>query len=131
MLRATQVIIVDGDGNAAATLGVLENGTVGLTIGSAPNSETAFLGTQAGRASLQLSGSDGAAIFGAGAARSSPKEGQPLVTPTPASSADPIVYVTKSGTKYHTASCRYAKTGTSMKLSEAQGRYGPCSVCEP
>ncbi len=45
---------------------------------------------------------------------------------------DPIVDVTKSGTKYHTAGCRYlSKSSISMPLSEASRRYSPCSVCHP
>ena len=45
---------------------------------------------------------------------------------------DPIVYVTRTGSKYHSAGCRYlAKSSIPMKLSEARLRYGPCSVCNP
>jgi len=49
----------------------------------------------------------------------------------PESAEDPTVYITKSGTKYHTAGCRYAKSGTPMPLSQAAARYSPCSVCSP
>jgi len=42
-----------------------------------------------------------------------------------------IVYVTKSGTKYHTSNCRYAKTATPCKLSDVAGRLSPCSICKP
>jgi hypothetical protein len=45
---------------------------------------------------------------------------------------DPIVYVTKTGEKYHVGSCRYLRQSTiAMKLSEAEKRYTPCSVCKP
>jgi hypothetical protein len=40
--------------------------------------------------------------------------------------------VTKSGTKYHRASCRYlAKSSIAMPLKEAKLRYTACSVCDP
>lgn len=41
------------------------------------------------------------------------------------------VYVTKSGTKYHRAGCRYLKSSTAMPLSQAASQYSPCSVCNP
>jgi len=46
---------------------------------------------------------------------------------------DPIVYVTKTGSKYHKAGCRYlSQSSIPIKLSDAiaQG-YTPCSVCNP
>ena len=47
-------------------------------------------------------------------------------------SDDIIVYVTKTGTKYHSAGCRYlSKSCIPIKLSEAKKRYSPCSVCNP
>ena len=45
---------------------------------------------------------------------------------------DPIVYATKTGEKYHSASCRHlAKSKIPMKLSEAVKKYTACSVCKP
>ncbi len=42
------------------------------------------------------------------------------------------VYVTKSGTKYHTGSCSYLKGGgIAISLSDAQKTYSPCSRCNP
>jgi micrococcal nuclease len=42
------------------------------------------------------------------------------------------VYVTRTGSKYHRAGCRYlAKSCIPMSLKEAKTRYGPCSVCNP
>ena len=42
------------------------------------------------------------------------------------------VYVTKSGSKYHRAGCRYLKSSSiPMSLENAKGRYSPCSVCNP
>ena len=52
----------------------------------------------------------------------------PPGTPPP----DPTVYVTPSGTKYHTAVCRYAtEDATAMKRSKAEAKgYAPCKVCD-
>ncbi|MCX5633410.1 MAG: thermonuclease family protein [Phycisphaerae bacterium] len=45
---------------------------------------------------------------------------------------DVIVYVTKSGTKYHSQGCRFlSKSSIPMKLKEAKGKYSPCGVCKP
>lgn len=42
------------------------------------------------------------------------------------------VYVTRTGTKYHRAGCRYLKKSSiPISLEEAKGRYSPCSVCNP
>lgn len=45
--------------------------------------------------------------------------------------ADPVVYVTPSGTKYHLPTCRYAATGTAAPLSAAARKREPCKVCHP
>lgn len=46
--------------------------------------------------------------------------------------ADVTVYVTKSGAKYHTASCRYAKAASPMSLKDAVARgLTPCAICKP
>jgi hypothetical protein len=52
---------------------------------------------------------------------------------TPQSNGDVIVYVSRTGRKYHTASCRYVRKGaTPMKLKDAvKAGYSPCSVCKP
>lgn len=43
-----------------------------------------------------------------------------------------IVYVTKSGTKYHVAGCRYLSSSSIAKsLDEVRGKYEPCTVCNP
>lgn len=46
---------------------------------------------------------------------------------------DPTVYITKTGKKYHTATCSYlGESKTGIKLSEAVERgYTPCSRCNP
>jgi micrococcal nuclease len=44
-----------------------------------------------------------------------------------------IVYVTKTGKKYHTATCRYlsqSKIPMTLKDAKAKG-YEPCKVCHP
>ena len=42
------------------------------------------------------------------------------------------VYITKSGKKYHTEKCRYAKNASAVSLSEAESRgLTPCKVCKP
>lgn len=48
-------------------------------------------------------------------------------------SVDETVYITPSGTKYHRASCRYAKSSTALEVqrSKAEKTYSPCSVCNP
>ena len=49
-----------------------------------------------------------------------------------ATSDDATVYVTNTGSKYHTGSCRHIrKSHTAMSLSDAKARYEPCSVCKP
>ena len=46
---------------------------------------------------------------------------------------DPIVYITKTGSKYHKAGCRYLSQSCipiKRSVAIAQG-YTPCSVCNP
>lgn len=51
----------------------------------------------------------------------------------PPKAADPVVYVTNTGEKYHADGCRYLKKSKKpLRLSEAKERgYSPCSVCNP
>jgi endonuclease YncB( thermonuclease family) len=45
---------------------------------------------------------------------------------------DVLVYIQRTGTTYHTASCRYLLgTRIPIPLSEARRHYTPCSVCKP
>ncbi len=63
--------------------------------------------------------------------RGPPKASTPPKTNKPVAD-DPEVYVTRTGSKYHADGCSYLrKSATPMKLSEAKGRYGPCSKCKP
>jgi|GEM_PF-4994606 len=42
------------------------------------------------------------------------------------------VYVTRTGSKYHRAGCRYLKkSSTPISLGQARKLYGACSVCKP
>ena len=46
--------------------------------------------------------------------------------------SDPIVYITNTGKKYHTGTCRTLKDSKIEKhLSEVSGSYEPCKVCNP
>jgi hypothetical protein len=52
----------------------------------------------------------------------------------PQATGEEIVYVTKSGKKYHLEDCRTlkGKTKFTMKLKDAvDGGYEPCKVCHP
>ncbi|MFW9874929.1 MAG: thermonuclease family protein [Candidatus Thorarchaeota archaeon] len=43
-----------------------------------------------------------------------------------------IVYITRTGRKYHRGNCRYLRRSKiPITLEEAKKRYGPCSVCRP
>ncbi len=48
-------------------------------------------------------------------------------------SSSTIVYVTKTGEKYHRSSCRHlSQSKIEIDLEEAQDKgYGRCSVCKP
>jgi hypothetical protein len=50
-----------------------------------------------------------------------------------AQTKEQTVYITKTGKKYHTATCRYlAKSKIPMSLKDAKAKgYTPCSVCRP
>ena len=42
------------------------------------------------------------------------------------------VYITKTGSKYHRANCRYLKKSSiPILFEEAKRRYSPCSACSP
>ncbi len=50
----------------------------------------------------------------------------------PSTSSGGTVYITDTGTKYHSAGCRHlAKSSYPISIEDAQGSYGPCSVCNP
>lgn len=43
-----------------------------------------------------------------------------------------IVYVTKTGQKYHRGDCRYLRfSKIAIPLSKAKMNYSPCSICDP
>lgn len=67
---------------------------------------------------------------------SSAPTGSSAVSPvpvSPGSNDNVIVYITKTGTKYHEAGCRYlSKSQIPISLREAKARgYGSCSICDP
>lgn len=42
------------------------------------------------------------------------------------------VYITRTGKKYHRATCRYVShSKIPISLTEARQNYAPCSVCRP
>jgi endonuclease YncB( thermonuclease family) len=63
------------------------------------------------------------------------KDGDNTDTPPadqPTVDARQLVYLTPSGSKYHTSGCRFVSaTSRSMPLAEAKGQYQPCRVCKP
>ena len=45
---------------------------------------------------------------------------------------DPVVYVTKSGKKYHSKGCQHlSKSHNEIRLSRARSAYDPCEHCHP
>jgi micrococcal nuclease len=68
------------------------------------------------------------------AERAAREKGLGLWGPDPApskASADEVVYVTRTGTKYHRAGCRaLTKSATPIRLAEVGNRYQPCAVCD-
>ena len=52
--------------------------------------------------------------------------------PTPTGSDEAVVYVTRTGTKYHRAECPHlSRSRIQMSLREARLRYEPCATCRP
>lgn len=46
--------------------------------------------------------------------------------------ADTMVYITATGEKYHRGTCRHlSKSRIPIDLSEARGKYSPCTTCSP
>lgn len=58
-------------------------------------------------------------------------ETQEITNATTSSAEDPIVYITNTGSKYHSAGCRTLKSQIEKHLSEVQGVYEPCGICHP
>lgn len=45
---------------------------------------------------------------------------------------DQIVYVTRTGAKYHLETCRsLSKSKIPIKLGDAVKKYTPCAICKP
>jgi hypothetical protein len=50
----------------------------------------------------------------------------------PKPSTDEVVFVTRTGTKYHGARCRsLAGGGRAIRLAEVGTKYEPCGLCHP
>ena len=58
---------------------------------------------------------------------------QAAQAPAPTAPGDTIVYITRTGAKYHRDGCRsLAKSRIPITLGEAVKRgYGPCKICKP
>jgi hypothetical protein len=56
-----------------------------------------------------------------------------IAPPAQSQSIENIVYITKTGEKFHAAGCRYlANSKIPIERSAAVSRgFGPCSVCRP
>lgn len=88
---------------------------------------------------LCITGREGRSPCGNEAAASSPPvrpaaaaSGAALsAAPATASNASEVVYFTRTGTKYHRATCRFAANASPTTLGEATARYGACAVCKP
>jgi len=70
-----------------------------------------------------------------GAPKAAPHElaVQAAQAPAPTAPGDTVVYITRTGAKYHRDGCRsLAKSRIPIKLREAVDRgYGPCKICKP
>lgn len=62
-----------------------------------------------------------------------PSLSAPAAKPSSATNEDTIVYVTRTGTKYHRAGCRsLSRSSIPMSLKDAVAKgYSPCSICRP
>lgn len=51
---------------------------------------------------------------------------------TPQNNQGTVVYVTRTGSKYHRLGCRYLRQSCyEISLAQARQMYEPCSVCNP
>lgn len=66
------------------------------------------------------------AVAAAGVGAGLCETGRRSAPPPPAT-----VYVTRRGSHYHAAGCRYAAAGTPVRLDQVGGRYRPCAYCRP
>lgn len=77
-----------------------------------------------------------AAFFAAGwfskPAPTPPPARAPAVLDEQPAASSTTVYVTRTGTRYHRATCQHAKTGTPTTLDQARARgLTPCQRCSP
>ena len=113
-----------------------ENGTIVATSDSKNISFNCNPGSYAAGSGGGGSGSSGLSKGGSSNGSSS---GTVIVPPTSevnsgvTQSKEAIVYITKTGSKYHRDGCRYlSRSKIPINLSDAKNSgYGPCSVCNP
>jgi hypothetical protein len=80
-------------------------------------------------AGLRLAAVLNETLGGSGAVRPVPNATAPTTTPATNST---IVYVTRSGKKYHAEGCRYlTATKSEISLADAKQRYEACKICRP
>lgn len=57
---------------------------------------------------------------------------RPAVAQRTADTQAAVVYITRTGSKYHRAGCRFLKSGNTVSVDEAKVKgLTPCSVCRP
>lgn len=118
-----------GQSNSVPVLGYEDGYAVGLEAGEKFGYQKGYAdGLDAGYISGSLQSSTSSepstAYVPVARANSEPAQENPVET---------IVYITRTGSKYHTSGCRYlrkSKIEISLSNAKAQG-YTPCSVCHP
>lgn len=87
-----------------------------------------FSDGQDASASSESSGQSPGSSSGSSGGSSGQSSGNGSISPD----ASEIVYVTRTGTKYHRAGCSYLSSSIEMSLKDAiAAGYGPCSRCKP
>ncbi|GAB6390929.1 MAG: hypothetical protein MdMp014T_0302 [Treponematales bacterium] len=79
----------------------------------------------------EASSRDVVAVEDAGQEKEAPKV-EAGAKQAPAKAAPVVVYITRTGKKYHRENCRYLRQSKiETTLEEARRSYEPCSVCNP
>lgn len=116
------------------TQGTVVAMTDGLTISFNVTGTVPTVSSSTSRTSSSTS-SDNSSSAGNSSSSVSSSSAAATVTPAASSSSgdDTVVYVTKTGKKYHRDGCKClakSKIQTTLSKAEAEG-YTPCSVCDP
>lgn len=104
-----------GSGDPVTVIGPEENGWLPISY----NGQTAYMSSQFLSTSIPEPETQAETVS--------------VQVPAPNDTSEVIVYITDTGSKYHSSGCRYLKKSQhSISLGNAisQG-YGPCSVCHP